>query len=395
MEIDRWPREASVVTITASSRSADILSGLRAELPLVVGFASVVFFQTVGPAAMSDLGRHHLSAAMFVWLFGVMMWCSFRVVRHADVLAARFGEPLGTLVLTIAAVSIEVTIMSTVMLSGDPNPTLPRETVLAILMIVLNGIVGTSILVGAARHVQQQYNLQGATVFLAVISSLAIISLVIPTFTTSTPDPSLTPLQSIVVALLTMFLYGGFLLIQAVRHRAFFTEPEQAAIAARVHPQENPHRGAPRSTYYHVSLLFLTLLPVVLLAGPLAKLLDYGIEDLGAPTAIGGIVIAALVLAPEGLTSLQAAARNHLQRSVNVSLGSALSTIGLTIPVMLTISAVTGTPLELGLEAEMIVLLTLTLFISQVTFSGAPTNIMLGLVHLVLFATFITLIFRP
>jgi Ca2+:H+ antiporter len=225
---------------------------------------------------------------------------------------------------------------------------------------------------------------------------LAIISLVIPTFTTSTPDPSLTPLQSIMIALLTMSLYGGFLLIQTVRHRAFFTEPTQSAIAARTHAQEKPHRGgAPRSNYYHILLLFLTLLPVVLLAKPLAKLLDYGMEDLGAPTAIGGIVIAALVLAPEGLTSLKAAAHNHLQRSVNVSLGSALSTIGLTIPVILTISAVTGTPLELGLQAEMIVLLTLTLFISQVTFSGAPTNIMLGLVHLVLFATFIVLIFRP
>lgn len=381
--------------MTASSRSADILSSLRAELPLIVGVASVVFVQTFGTAVIANLSSHHLSAVMFVWLFAVMMWCSFRVVHHADVLAARFGEPLGTLILTIAAVSIEVTIMSTVMLSGNPNPTLPRETVLAILMIVLNGLVGTSILVGAARHIQQQYNLQGATVFLAVISSLAIIALVIPTFTTSTPDPSLTPLQAIVIALLTLFLYGGFLLIQTVRHRAFFTEPPQSAIAAKTHLLEKPDGERMRSNIYHTCLLFLTLLPVVLLAHPLAKLLDYGIEDLGAPTAIGGIIIAALVLAPEALTSLQAAARNHLQRSVNVSLGSALSTIGLTIPVMLTISAVTGTPLELGLEAEMIVLLTLTLFISQVTFSGAPTNIMLGLVHLVLFATFIVLIFSP
>lgn len=381
--------------MTASSRSADILSSLRAELPLIVGVASVVFVQTFGTAVIANLSSHHLSAVMFVWLFAVMMWCSFRVVHHADVLAARFGEPLGTLILTIAAVSIEVTIMSTVMLSGNPNPTLPRETVLAILMIVLNGLVGTSILVGAARHIQQQYNLQGATVFLAVISSLAIIALVIPTFTTSTPDPSLTPLQAIVIALLTLFLYGGFLLIQTVRHRAFFTEPPQSAIAAKTHLFEKPDGERMRSNIYHTCLLFLTLLPVVLLAHPLAKLLDYGIEDLGAPTAIGGIIIAALVLAPEALTSLQAAARNHLQRSVNVSLGSALSTIGLTIPVMLTISAVTGTPLELGLEAEMIVLLTLTLFISQVTFSGAPTNIMLGLVHLVLFATFVVLIFSP
>jgi Ca2+:H+ antiporter len=382
------------MTMATSGRSAAILSGLRAELPLLVGVVSVAFFETVGDSAMSDLTKYHVSAILFVWLFAVMMWCAFRVVRHADVLAERLGEPYGTLVLTLAAVGIEVTIMANVMLGGAPNPTLPRETVLAILMIVLNGMVGVSVLVGAARHVQQQYNLQGATVFLAVISSLAIILLVIPTFTKSTPDPSLTPLQGTVIAMLTMTLYGAFLLIQTVRHQSFFTDP-QAAIAARQHLHESSHRGSTRSSFYHGCMLFLTLLPIVLLSDPLAKFLDHGIEEIGVPTAVGGIVIAIFVLSPEGLSSLRAAAQNELQRSVNLSLGSALSTIGLTIPVMLVISALTGIRLELGLDNEMIVLLTLTLFISQVTFSGAPTNILLGLVHLVLFATFIMLIFKP
>jgi Ca2+:H+ antiporter len=377
------------------SRSAGILNGVRAELPVALGFASVAFFETVGVATLEDLTRHHLTGALFLWLFTVMMWCSFRVVRHADVLASRLGEPYGTLVLTVAAVSIEVTIMATVMLSGDSNPTLPRETVLAILMIVLNGMVGISVLVGAARHGQQQYNLQGATVFLAVITSLAIICLVIPSFTKSTHDASLTRLQGGAIALLTILLYAGFLLIQTVRHNAFFIEPGQPAIAAKHHPDEPSQQGPAHSTLYHVCLLFLTLLPVVLLAKPLAKIIDYGIEDLGAPTAIGGILIAILVLSPEGLSSFRAAARNQLQRSVNLSLGSALSTIGLTIPVIILISVITGAPLVLGLEAEMIVLLVLTLFISQVTFSGAPTNILIGLVHLVLFATFIMLIFSP
>jgi Ca2+:H+ antiporter len=383
------------VTNAALSRSADILSGIRAELPLVVGVASVAFFESIGNVALDDLTRHHLTGALFLWLFAVMMWCSFRVVRHADILAKRFGEPLGTLILTVSAVSIEVTIMATIMLSGEPNPTLPRETVLAILMIVLNGMVGISVLVGAARHGQQQYNLQGATVFLAVITSLATISLVIPSFTKSAPDATLTPLQGSVIALLTIFLYGGFLLIQTARHRAFFTEPTQSEIAAKHHPEEISHHGPTRSNIYHILMLFLTLLPIVLLAKPLARVLDYGMEDLGAPTAIGGILIAILVLSPEGLSSFRAAANNQLQRSVNLSLGSALSTIGLTIPVIILISVAIDAPLKLGLEAEMIVLLILTLFISQVTFSGAPTNILIGLVHLVLFATFITLIFRP
>jgi len=153
--------------------------------------------------------------------------------------------------------------------------------------------------------------------------------------------------------------------------------------------------AAPHSLGYHTVFLILTLLPVVLLAKPLAKLIDFGIEDLGAPVALGGIIIAILVLSPEGLSAYQAATRNQLQRSVNLSLGSALSTIGLTIPTMIAISLATGIPLELGLEPAQIVLLALTLFISHLTFSGAPTNILLGVVHLAVFAAFIVLIFNP
>ena len=153
-----------------------------------------------------------------------MIWCAFGVVRHAEVLAEHLGEPYGTLILTIAAVSIEVTIMATVMLSGDPNPTLPRDTVFAVLMIVLNGMIGLSVIAGALSHRQQQYSLQGAVAFLAVITCLSVISLVVPTFTTSTADHTMTTLQAIVFGLLTALLYGGFLTIQTVRHRAFFME---------------------------------------------------------------------------------------------------------------------------------------------------------------------------
>jgi len=368
-----------------------IIGTIRAELPVLVGVLTTAIFYTVGDVLLSDLKNHLLSGALFVWLFAVMVWCAFGVVRHAEALAHRLGEPYGTLILTIAVISIEVTIMAIVMLRGDPNPALPRDTVMAVLMIVLNGMVGLSILVGAVRHVQQQYNLQGAVVFLAVISSLAIISLVLPTVTKSTPDESMTRLQAIVFAVLTVVLYGGFLVIQTVRHHTFFQETTERSTAAK-HGAE--HVSA-HSIPYHTVLLLVTLLPVVLLSKPLAKLIDYGIEDLGAPTALGGIFIAVLVLSPEGLSAFQAATRNQLQRSVNLSLGSALSTIGLTIPTMLAISLITGTPLQLGLDPAMIVLLVLTLFIAQLTFSGAPTNILLGVVHLVLFAAFMVLIFNP
>jgi Ca2+:H+ antiporter len=373
-------------------------TSLRAEAPLLGGVVTTAIFFTVGKSWTEDFSHPVLTVALFVWLFAVMVWCAFGVVRHAEVLAEHLGEPYGTLILTIAVISIEVAIMATVMLHGGPNPTLPRETVFAVLMIVLNGMVGASVVIGALRYHEQQYNLQGAVAFLAVISCLAVISLVLPTFTVSTPDHSMTVLQSVVFGTLTALLYGGFLLIQTMRHSAFFTEAARTPAARRragAQAQHGTSHGPTYSLPVHAILLVATLLPVVLLSKPLANVIDYGIEELRAPTALGGILIAILVLSPEGLSSFQAARRNQLQRSVNLSLGSALSTIGLTIPTMIVISLMTGAPLELGLTPVDTILLVLTLFISQMTFSGAPTNILLGGVHLVLFAAFIVLIFNP
>lgn len=371
--------------------SSSFFTNLRAEAPVLAGAATTLIFFTVGKGWTEDFSQPHLTAAFFLWLFAVMIWCAFGVVRHAEMLAEYLGEPYGTLILTIAVISIEVAIMATVMLHGGPNPTLPRDTVFAVLMIVLNGMVGVSVVVGALRHHQQQYNLQGALAFLAVISCLAVISLVLPTFTVSTRDTSMTPLQAAVFGGLTAALYAGFLAIQTMRHRAFFLEAEGAGGRGHHGHDLGPRHSAP----YHAVFLVLTLLPVVLLSKPLANVIDYGIEELRAPAALGGVLIAILVLSPEGLTSFQAARRNQLQRSVNLSLGSALSTIGLTIPTMLAISLLTGIRLELGLAPAEAILLVLTLFIAQMTFSGAPTNILLGAVHLVLFAAFVVLIFNP
>jgi Ca2+:H+ antiporter len=374
-------------------------ANLAAETPFIAGGFTTGFFFTVGKGLTEDFSYPLLTTVLFVWLFAVMIWCAFSVVRHAEILAEYLGEPYGTLILTIAVISIEVTIMATVMLHGGPNPTLPRDTVFAVLMIVLNGMVGASVVVGALRHQQQQYNLQGAVAFLAVISCLAVISLVLPTYTVSTPDHSMTVLQAVVFGGLTALLYVGFLAIQTMRHRSFFTEAaggsKRAAAETAYAPAHRSVPGPKNSIGYHAVLLILTLLSIVLLSKPLAHIIDYGLEQLKAPAPLGGVLIAILVLAPEGLTSFQAARRNQLQRSVNLSLGSALSTIGLTIPTMLAISLAVGTPLEVGLPSAQTILLVLTLFIAQMTFSGAPTNILLGGVHLVLFAAFVVLIFNP
>jgi Ca2+:H+ antiporter len=382
--------------MSVDARKSRFASAVGAEAGLIVGFITVATFFSVGKTWMANLENLPWLALMFIWLFGVMVWCAFGVVRHAEALAERFGEPYGTLILTISVISIEVTIMATVMLGGDPNPTLPRDTMFAILMIVLNGMVGLSLMVGALRHRQQQYNLQGAVAFLAVLSTLAIIALVVPEFTTSTVDPTFTMLQATVFGLLTALLYGVFLFIQTSRHRSFFTEPQTAPIRGKLPAEQEPHSPTGiRPIIVHVGLLFVTLLSVVLMTKPMATLLDHGIEQIGMPTSLGAILIALLVLSPEGVAAYKSAARNQLQRAVNLSLGSALSTLGMTVPVMLAISVVTGTPLDLGLGHVEIVLLALTLFVSQMTFSGVPTNILLGTVHLVLFLAYLTLVLYP
>jgi Ca2+:H+ antiporter len=384
--------------MAAAGKTGQFLTNLRAEAPVLAGVATTAIFFTVGKGWADDFSQASFSVAIFTWLFAVMIWCAFGVVRHAEILAEHLGEPYGTLILTISVVSIEVAIMATVMLHGGPNPTLPRDTVFAVLMIVLNGMVGLSVVVGAWRHRQQQYSLQGAVAFLAVISCLAVIALVLPTFTISTKGPTLSVLQATVFGVLTAALYAGFLGIQTVRHRSFFIETPAATDdghGSHAKAGHAPGHGPRYPVLVHAALLVLTLLPVVLLSKPLAHIIDYGIEQLGAPTALGGILIAILVLSPEGLTSFQAAKRNQLQRSVNLSLGSALSTIGLTIPSMLAISLITGAPLQLGLMPAEAILLVLTLFIAHMTFSGAPTNILLGAVHLVLFAAFVVLTFSP
>jgi Ca2+:H+ antiporter len=399
---------------SAAPARRSILDVLRGELGLISGVITTVLFFTVGKEWLADFSSLTWLGLMFSWLFGVMIWCAFGVVRHADALAEILGEPYGTLILTISVISIEVTILATVMLGNTPNPTLPRETMFAILMIVLNGMVGTVLAVGGLRYVQQQYNLQGALAYLAVITPLAFIALVLPTFTESTSGPTLQTQQAIVFGTLTALLYGAFLTIQTTRHRTFFLQPKLAGgsqVQSKTEERrraetegqadseaampELHHHGPAYSGSVHAVLLLATLLPVVLLSKPLATLLDHGIEELGLPNALGGVVIAMLILSPEWTAALQSAMRDQLQRAVNLSLGSALSTIGLTVPVMLAISLFTGTPLNLGLNSVDIVLLSVTLFVCHITFSGAPTNILLGFVHLVLFGTYLLLIFKP
>lgn len=371
-----------------------MLSVIRSEAALIVTAVSTAVLYTVGAGWFYDLSDPLIFAGFFVWIFGVMAWSAFAAVRHADCLAELLGEPYGTLILTISVISIEVSVISAVMLAGDAGPTLARDTMLAVMMIVLNGMVGVSLLIGGFYYREQDYNLPGARAFLAVLITLATVALILPRFTISTADASLTARQSVLLSLVTVVLYGAFLAIQTIRHSGFFME---ATIDGTLQPEHGKHHETlqPRSVPYHAALLVLTLVPIVLLSKKLAILVDEGIFVLNAPLALGGILIAFLVLAPEGLAAFRAAAMNHLQRAVNICLGSALATISLTVPAIVAIGLLTGTHVVLGLDSTEMVLLVLTLVLSVMTFGGTRTSILQGAVHLVVFFVYLILIFDP
>lgn len=381
----------------SATPAASILSIPRREGAFFCVAATAAIMYLIGEHWFSDLNANpHLTVGLFVWIFSVMLWSSFAVVRHADGLAEILGEPYGTLILTISVITIEVAVIAAIMLNGTGNPTLARDTMLAVLMIVLNGIVGLSLLIGGLRHGEQDFNLQGARSFVAVLVTLATLTLILPRFTLSTPDPSLTSGQATFFVVITIMLYVTFLAIQTVRHRGFFIQPA-LALEMPNGPENDAagHHPPPASIRYHLFFLVVTLVFIVLLSKKLAILTDHGTFVLSAPEALGGILVAVLVLSPEALAALHAARDNRLQRSVNICLGSALATIGLTVPAVLTIGLFDEIHIILGLDMSHMVLLVLTLLLSVITFGGGRTNMLQGAVHLVVFMVYIMLVFSP
>lgn len=369
------------------------LSLLRAEGALLFGALTTAILMTVGTGWFALLGQPLPTILLFIWIFAAMLWCAFGVVRHADALADLLGEPYGTLILTLSVISIEVSLMAAIMLTGESNPTLARDTMLAVIMIVLNALVGISLLIGGLRHGEQEFNLQGARAFLAVLMPLATMALILPRFTKSTDLATLSTTQEILFGTITIALYGIFLAVQTGRHRGFFMQPAPTGKSAA---ETGGHGHGPvRSVPYHAVLLILTMLPIVLLSKKLALLVDFGIATLAAPVALGGVLVAILVLAPEGLAAVRAASTNQVQRSVNICLGSALATIGLTVPAVLLISLLTGHTVVLGLDDAEMVLLLLTLVLGMLTFGAVRTNMLQGVVHLVIFLVYLVLVFDP
>jgi Ca2+:H+ antiporter len=308
----------------------------------------------------------------------------FAAVYHAEVIAHRVGEPFGTLVLAVAVAVIETALIVSVMIA-DPvkNAELARDAVFAAVMIVCNGIVGLCLLMGGARYHEQGFQVQGASAALAVLAALTVLALVIPNYAATELGPLYSTPQLVFAGVVSLVLYGSFVFVQTVRHRDYFL-PVQTG-------DEQAHALPPsaRTAAISVGLLLVALVAIVGLAKALTPAVESGMTYLGVPKAVVGIAIAALVLLPEGLAAARAAFGNRLQTSLNLALGSALATIGLTIPAVAIVSIVLQQRLVLGLDPQGQVLLALTLVLSLITLGTGRTTVLQGIVHLVLFAVFL------
>lgn len=367
--------------------------GLLQEWPLIVNLATTQVFLVYGQGMLSNLAHPVWFTLILGWLLLIILSSIFAVVRHAEILAEKLGEPLGTLVLTLSVTSIEVMIIIATMLTGKGSPTLARDAMFAVIMIALNGTVGLTLLIGGLKYKEQDYNLQGATSFMAVILPLAVIGLVLPNYTISGPDQTFSTVQAAFLIIVSVALYGVFLTIQNGRHRTYFRTARPTAEAKDAKRKWRIVHEI-HSVPYHVLLLLAYMGPLVILTQHLAVPIDFTIRVLGAPVALAGFVIGLLVLAPESLGAVRAALVNDLQRSVNILLGSVLATIGLTIPAVLTFGLLFHKHIILGLEPIDVTMLSLTLVLSTMTFSSSRTNVLLGAVHLLLFFAYLLLIFQ-
>lgn len=364
---------------------------------LAVAWVTTVFFLTVGHDYVAHPPNAAVAAACFVLILGAIMVAAFGVVRHAEHLAERVGEPFGTLILTLTVVVIEVVLIASIMLGPDGSATIGRDSLFAVMMIIVNGVLGLAILLGALRFGPQRYNLEGTSIYIAMIASLSLVTLVLPSFLSSTADGSLVPLQSVGIAVLSAALYGFFLFMQTGADRALYLQPAAESMTDASSQPASPHRvrASAGELITRSALLLLTVLPIILLAHDLGILVDRGISLTGAPVALGGVIIAIIVFTPEAITAVRAALAHENQRALNLGLGAFVSTVGLTIPAILVIGLITGQPVILGESPANMVLICITLVMTVITYFAPRTTAVHGAVHLMLFGVYGVLLFAP
>ena len=393
---------------------------------LLLGWAWTVVaaFTVYGAGWLASPLTPATALAAFAVLFFTIIAASFGVVREADHLAHRLGEPYGTLILTLSIVSIEVILIASVLLGPGEFPTIGRDAIFAVMMIIVNLVMGIGLVVGGLRHGGQEYNAQGTHAYLGMMVLLTGMALVLPNHLSGAGE--FNTMQAWVISGLTATLYAVFLSLQVRSERHLFIPPPAGSMAvsgplpSRAAPgkttglalharPDDAHRDAYRtaaedepgaldcnaapgsgdgSTIRSSLLLLAMIVPIVLLAHHLAMVIDYGVVTAGAPIAVSGVLIAVIVFTPESLTAVKAALNNEMQRAINLCLGAFVSTVGLTVPAVLVIGLITGKQVFMGISALETVLLALTLLLALLSFSGQRTSAIHGAMHLTLFGVY-------
>lgn len=370
-------------------------------LKIAVSWLVVAIFQFGVHSWLSADMSLTIALACFVPLFLTILMAAFGVVHEADELAQRLGEPYGTLILTLSIVSIEVVLIAAVMVGPGDSPTIGRDSIFAVMMVIMNLVTGICLLAGAIRYGEQEYNAPGAITLLSMIIVLIGVALVLPN-TLTTGNGTFTPSQAIIISLLTGLGYCVFLFMQMGKYRSDFMQPQAGRMsillseatktkANRIDQEADSASGS--ENLLHAIKLVALMLPIVLLAHDLATIIDYGVTRAGAPGAVGGVLIAIIVFTPESIAAVKAALNNETQRAINLCLGAFVSTLGLTVPAVLVVGLVTEKTVILGISQTETILLALTVGLTSLTYLGHRTSATQGLLHILLFAVFGLMLF--
>ncbi len=392
---------------TKSTLSVAEIVPAKTRIRLAIIWLIVGLFMIFGHSLLGDtMSSGTATFAFFVLLFTIV-GAAFGVVKEADELAHKLGEPYGTLILTLSIVSIEVILISAVMLGPGEFPTIGKDSIFSVMMIIMNLVIGLCILLGGLKYGEQEYNSQGTMSYLGMIIMLGGIGMMLPNFIEGAGNGVFSNTQAIVLASLIVTLYGFFLFLQTKGYQHLYIQPKKgsmkipfaerhsAVLHTETNTSNNTSRGNKNEVLVRSIVLMAMILPIVLLSHNMATVVDYGIKAANLPPLLGGVLIAIIVFTPESMTAVKAAINNEFQRAINLCHGAFVSTVGLTIPSVLIVGLITGKTVLFGLTATEMILFVITLLLSLMTFLGKRTIPMVGIMHLALFVVFIMLIFNP
>jgi len=363
----------------------------------------VLLFIFLGKSIEGMYSNNFAAIGIFLLVLLTIIGAAFGVVKEADELAHKLGEPYGTLILTLSIVSIEVILIAAMMFGPEENPTIGKDSIFSVMMIIMNLVIGLCILFGGLKHGEQEYNAQGTLTYLSMIIMLGGISMMLPNFIVGQGKGEFTPTQASIISGSVIVLYSLFLAFQMKGYQHLYVQPKagqmQILFINRNELSQDKNNTSQKISNKEIVLrtllLIAMILPIVLLSHNLASLVDYGIQELRLPPLLGGVLIAIIVFTPESMTAVKAALNNEFQRAINLCHGAFVSTVGLTVPAVLIIGLIANKTVRFGLTPTETILFIITLVLSMLSFSGKRTAPIVGLMHLILFIIFVMLIFNP